>query len=87
MPVTLITRGARLHALELNAVVAFDDLHAVEAIIEIEMPPGAAEFAVGRELQADLLLLLDDLLDLGVFDRFELRVGDLALLVLARAPV
>ena len=72
----------RLHALELDTVVDFDDLDAVEHAEKIEMPPRAAEFAVGGELQADLLLLLDDLLDLDVFDGFELHVGDLALLVL-----
>ena len=41
---------------------------AVETSEEIEMPPRAAEFAVGGELQPDLFLLLDDLLDLAVFD-------------------
>ena len=49
------------------------------------MPPGAAELAVGRELEADLLLLLDDLLDLAVFDRLELRVVISPLACLARA--
>jgi hypothetical protein len=51
--------------------------NAFEAAEEIEMPPGAAEFAVGRELETDLGLLLDDLLDLAVFDFFQ-RGGDLA---------
>src|SRR5258708_38598245 len=32
------------------------------------MPPRAAEFAVGRELQADRGLLMHDLFDLHVFD-------------------
>ncbi len=35
------------------------------------MPPRAAEFTVGGELEADAFLLLDDGLDLAVFDRFE----------------
>src|SRR5476649_1690483 len=35
--------------------------------LEIEMPPGAAEFAIGRELETDIGLFLDDLLDLAVF--------------------
>ena len=53
-------------------------LDAVEAPEEVEVPPGAAELAVGDRLQADLLLLLDDALDLAVLDRLE-RVGaDLA---------
>ena len=51
-------------------------LDAVEALVEIELPPGAAELAVGRELEADLLLLLDDLLDLAVLDLAE-RLGAL----------
>ena len=45
---------------------------AVEAPEEIEMPPGAAEFAVGDRLQAGLFLLLDDALDLAVFDAAQL---------------
>jgi hypothetical protein len=40
-------------------------LDAIEAPEEIEMPPGAAEFAVGDRLQPGLFLLLDDPLDLG----------------------
>ena len=47
------------------------DLDAVELAEEIEVPPGAAELAVGRQLQADILLLLDDLLDLAVLDLLE----------------
>ncbi len=57
-------------------------LDAVEAPEEIEMPPGAAEFAVGDRLQADRFLLLDDALDLAVFDRLERGGVDLALGVL-----
>ena len=61
-------------------------LGAVEAPEEIEMPPRAAELAVGDRLQADVLLLLDDALDLAVLDRLQ-RVGrDLALGALAPAP-
>ena len=40
-----------------------DPLDALQAPEKIEMPPGAAELAVGSELEADLLLLLDDLFD------------------------
>ena len=54
-------------------------LDAVEAPEEIEMPPRAAELAVGDRLQADVLLLLDDALDLAVFDRLQRRRRDLAL--------
>ena len=46
-----------LHALELNAVVELINLDAVEHAEEIEVPPRAAELAVGRELEADLFLL------------------------------
>src|SRR5215467_257296 len=46
------------------------------------MPPRAAVLAVGRELEADLLLLPDDLVDLAVLDLLELGVGQGACLVL-----
>ena len=82
LPVTRIAARLGLHALELDAVVEFVDLDVVEHAVEIEMPPGAAEFAVGRELQPDLFLLLDDLLDLAVLDFLELGRGDLAFLAL-----
>ncbi len=52
---------------------------------EIEMPPGAAKLAVGRKLEADLLLLADDLFDLAVLDRLELRRRDRALFALGCA--
>ena len=71
-----------LHAAELDALVGLVDLDAVEHAEEIEVPPGAAELAVGRELEADLLLLLDDLLDLAVLDGLELGRRDRALLAL-----
>src|SRR6185369_4361818 len=38
---------------------------------KVEMPPGAAELAIGRELQSDFFLLPDDLFDLAVFDSVE----------------
>ena len=60
--------GLGLDAGENDALAGVEHLDAVEALVEVEMPPGAAELAVGRELEADLLLLLDDLLDLAVFD-------------------
>ena len=74
-----------LHAVELNAALGGVGRDAVEAFEEIEMPPRAAEFAVGRELQPDVLLLLDDFLDLAIFDLFELRRRDLALARVWRA--
>ena len=50
-------------------------LDAVEILEEIELPPGAAEFAVGRKLEPDLLLLPDDFLDLAILDLLKLRRG------------
>ncbi len=41
-----------LDARELDAVRGAIELGAVEQLEEIELPPGAAELAVGRELQA-----------------------------------
>ena len=64
--------GARLHAGKRDALRHRVALDAVEPPEEIEVPPGAAELAVGDRLEADLLLLLDDALDLAVLDRLEL---------------
>ncbi len=66
---------ARGHGGEGDAGVHHVLLDAVEAPEEIEMPPGAAEFAVGDRLQADFFLLLDDALDLAVFDLLQLRAA------------
>src|SRR4029079_5193835 len=71
-----------LHAAELDALVAFVEIDAVEHAEEIEVPPGPPELAVGRELEADLLLLLDDLPALAVLDGLELGRRDHALLAL-----
>ena len=46
------------------------------------MPPRAAELAVGSKLEANLLLLGDDLDDLGILDLLQLGIADLAFLVL-----
>ena len=46
-----------LHALELDAVLGLHHLDALQPAEEVEMPPGAAELAVGDRLQADRLLL------------------------------
>src|SRR5215831_4464796 len=67
-----------LHPLELNAVVDFGDLYAVEHAEEIEVPPGPAKLAIGRDLKPDVFLFLDDLLDLAVLDLLERRRADLA---------
>ena len=74
--------GLGLDAMELDALIEHHPLAARELPEEVEMPPGAAELAVSGELQADLLLLPDDLPDLLVLDRLELRRGDFALFAL-----
>src|SRR5262249_41211897 len=68
-----------LHALELDAVVELVELDAVQHGEEVEMPPRAAEFAVGRKLQSNLRLLLDQVPDLAILDLLELSRRDLAL--------
>src|SRR5215467_2625862 len=74
---------ARLDAGELDPGFGVKQLAALKLGEEIEMPPGAAEFAVGRELQADRGLLVNDLLDLHVLDLAQLVGGYLALLELS----
>ena len=59
----------RRHAVKLNAAVSGVHFHAIETAEEIELPPGAAQFAVGRKLQARFLLLADRPLDFPVLDR------------------
>jgi len=54
-------------------------LDAIESPEEIEMPPGAAEFAIGDRLQPTVFLLLDDVFDFAVLDFLELRGQNLAL--------
>src|SRR5262249_32728073 len=63
---------------ELDALVGGIHLHPVEPSVEIEVPPGTAELAVGRELQPDLLLFFDDLLDLAILDFTQVLGRDLA---------
>src|SRR5258706_6111543 len=65
-----------LYAAELDALLGLVNLDAVEHPEKVEVPPGAAELAVGRKLKAEFLLPLDDLLDLAVLDRLELGGGD-----------
>ena len=56
-----------LHAGELDAFAGVEQFAAGQMAEEIEMPPGAAEFAVGRELEAGGCLPVHHLLDLEVF--------------------
>ena len=46
------TEGARLHTLELDAVIEFHDVYAIEHPEEIEVPPRPTELAIGSHLQA-----------------------------------
>src|SRR5262249_56131190 len=62
-------------------------LDAVETPEEVEVPPGAAELAVGHGLQPDLLLLLDRPLDLAVLHCLEIGRADLAFPALLPRPL
>jgi hypothetical protein len=64
----LYAAGFGLHAVELNALLRFIALHAVQAVKEIEVPPRAAELAVGDYFQAAGALVLYHLADRFVFD-------------------
>src|SRR5205085_5598594 len=64
---------ARRHRRESNSGVHHMFLDAIETPEEIEMPPGAAEFAIGDRLQPTVFLLLDDAFDFAVLDFLELR--------------
>ena len=70
----------RLHAGELDARIGMEQFASRELGQKIEMPPGAAEFAVGRELQADRSLLVHDLFDLEILGLAQVLRRDLALL-------
>src|SRR5262245_54452393 len=70
---------ARRHAHERNTGIHDVLLNAVDAPEKIEVPPRPAELAIGDRLQPDLFLLLDDALDLAVFDCLEFGRADLAL--------
>jgi hypothetical protein len=59
---------------ELGDEIAVGDGHAVHLLQEVDMEEGAAEFAVGDALQADLLLLRDQVADAFVLDGAQ-RVG------------
>ena len=65
--------------LELDLALAEIGLDAVKRAQEIVIPERAAEFAVGRELQADGSLLVHDLFDFHVLDLAQIESGKLAL--------
>ncbi len=69
---------ARRHRGKGDAGIHDMALDAVEPPQEVEMPPRAAEFAVGDRLQPGRFLFLDDVLDGAVLDRLERGGVDLA---------
>ena len=69
-----------LDAGELDALVGVIQFAAGQMAEKVEMPPGAAEFAVGRELEAERGLLVHDLFDFDVFGLAQVLGRDLALL-------
>src|SRR5262249_3412997 len=69
--------GTRAHAGKGDPLRHLVALDAVEAPEEIEMPPRAAELAVGDRLQSRLLLPLDGPGDLAVLDLLQLPRIDL----------
>src|SRR5581483_8045948 len=69
-----------LHAGKLDALLRMEQLAAGELGEEIEMPPGAAELAVGRKLEAGRGLPMHDLLDFHVLDLAQLLGRNLVFL-------
>ena len=67
----------RLHTLELDARTGIVELRARQRRVEIEVPPGAREFAVGDDLEPGLLLLADDPADFSVLHALEFCVRNL----------
>ena len=77
--------GLRLDAaLEGDAVIGAERLHAIQPFQKVEVPHGAAEFAIGGAAQSDLGLARDDVLDGGVLGSGQIRGGDLAALAARR---
>ena len=74
-----------LDAGKLDAVVGVKQFAARQLCEKVEMPPGAAELAVGRELQPGRGLLVHDLFDLHVLDLAQIVGRNLALLQRWRA--
>ncbi|MNE79136.1 hypothetical protein D3C80_1756000 [compost metagenome] len=70
-----------LGSVELIALVNNGLLDSVKAPEEIQMPPGAAEFAVSHGLEADFFLLRYELDDFGVFNFLQPGGGNLTVLV------
>src|SRR5437868_5479382 len=67
---------------ELDARVGVKQFAARQLCEKVKMPPGTAEFAVGRELQTDRSLLVHDLFDLEILGLAQILRRYLALLEL-----
>jgi hypothetical protein len=67
-----------LHTLELDAVIELHDVDAVEHPEEVEVPPGATELTVARDLETRGALAGDEVDDLRVLDRSQLRIRQLS---------
>ena len=61
----------RLYPVKLDAMLAFNQFHAVQTGKVIEMPPRTPEFPVGNGLQAGGFLARDHFTDTFIFGRFE----------------
>src|SRR6202008_2682696 len=75
-----------LRALKMDARRCVAQLHTIEQPEEVEVPPRAAVFAVRRRHKPDRTLLPDDLFDLLVFYRSEMRRADLMSGILCPRP-
>ena len=73
-------------ALECDAVIRAEGFDTVKPFQKIEVPHGAAEFAIGGAAQSDLRLARDRTLDGGVLNGAQIIIGDLAAFV-ARTSV
>ena len=67
-------------AFESDAVIGAKRFHAVEMFQKIEVPHGAAEFAIGGAAQTDFGLLDDDVFDASIFGGAQIFAGDLTAL-------
>jgi hypothetical protein len=67
--------GPRLRRGEGDALAHVVALDAVESPEEVEVPPRAAELAVGDGVKSDFFLLFDDALDFAILDRLQRLAG------------
>ena len=64
--------GFGLYPVELNTLLRIVTLNPLQAIEEIEVPPGTAKFTVGHHMQTARTLLLDDVANGIVLHRAKL---------------